>query len=202
MDFMQDEAVQRSRRVSRKEIRMNFIDIAKKRYSVRKYAAKQIEKEALDQILEAGRIAPSACNLQPYCVLVLQTEESLKKLSRAANVFFAPTVLVICADTTEVWTRKFDGKKTTDIDASIATDHMMLQATELGVGSLWVCKFEPDVLSQSFHLPPHIVPINILALGYSLDEAKSPNRHISCRKPIRDLVYYEEYKGIDKKSNI
>ena len=177
---------------------MNFIDLAKTRYSVRKYSDKQIEKDVLDQILEAGRVAPSACNLQPYKILVLQTEEGLKRLSRAANIFFAPTALVICADTTEAWTRKFDGKKTTDIDASIATDHMMLQATELGVGSLWVCKFEPDILSQAFHLPKNIVPVNILALGYSLDEAKSPNRHIACRKPIRDLVFYEEFKMNDK----
>lgn len=173
---------------------MNFLDLAKKRYSVRKYSAKQIEKEVLDQILEAGRVAPSACNLQPYKILVLQTEDGLKKLSRAANVFFAPTVLVICGDTKEAWTRKSDGKKSIDIDASIVTDHMMLQATELGVGSLWVCKFESDILSREFHLPKNIVPVNILALGYSLDEVKSPTRHIACRKPIRDLVFYEEYK--------
>ena len=87
--------------------------------------------------------------------------------------------------------RPFDKKQTGDIDTSILTDHMMLQATELGLGSVWICYFKPDVIRREFGLPENLEPVNILAVGYSDEEAADPERHKDMRIPISQLVSYE-----------
>ena len=94
-------------------------------------------------------------------------------MSKAANVYHAPLVIVVCADHDKAWVRPFDHKQTCDIDASILTDHMMLQAADLGLGSVWICYFKPDVLRKEFGIPENLEPVNILAVGYS-DETPSP----------------------------
>lgn len=145
---------------------MSLLDIAKKRYSVRKYEDKPVEKEKLEKILACAHVAPTAANLQPVKLLVVQDKERLKSIAKAGNIYNAPLAIIVCADHSKAWTRPFDNKQTTDIDASILTDHMMLQATELGLGTVWVCFFKPDVIKKEFQLPDNLEPINILAIGY------------------------------------
>ena len=88
-------------------------------------------------------------------------------------------------------TRPFDSKQTTDIDATILTDHMMLQATELGLGTVWVCYFRPDVIKKEFQLPDNLEPINILVIGYGREKPADPERHLTTRIPIEELVSYD-----------
>ena len=95
----------------------------------------------------------------------------------------------MCADTSTAWTRQFDGMKTTDIDASIITDHMMPTATELGLGSVWISYFKPDVIKEEFHLPLGLEPINILARGYTKEKAGA-NRYESQRIPMNEFVSF------------
>lgn len=83
-----------------------------------------------------------------------------------------------------------DNKQSADIDATILTDHMMLQATELGLGSVWVCYFKPDVIKKEFDLPDNLEPINISTIGYAKDEQAAPDRHSATRIPIDQLVSY------------
>ncbi|MDE6907543.1 MAG: nitroreductase family protein, partial [Lachnospiraceae bacterium] len=83
-------------------------------------------------------------------------------------------------------------KQTVDIDASILTDHMMMEATELGLGSVWVCYFKPDVIRQEFRLPDTLEPINILAIGYANGNPADPERHQSQRISLNELVHYEK----------
>ncbi|WP_163195193.1 nitroreductase family protein [Clostridium thermarum] len=168
---------------------MEFLQLAKKRYSVRKYQSRKVEPEKLMKILEAARVAPTGANTQPQRLIVVQEQEGLEKLKKAANVFGSPLAIIVCGDHKVVWKRPFDGKDILDIDASIVTDHMMLQATELGLGTLWVCYFDPDVLRKEFELPDHIEPINILAIGYADGEPASPERHDKTRKPIEHILY-------------
>ncbi|MDE6150044.1 MAG: nitroreductase family protein, partial [Ruminococcus sp.] len=125
---------------------MSFSQLIQKRYSVRNYTTQQVEEEKLNAILEAGRLAPTAANLQPVKVIVVKSCEAMTKIKKAANIYNAPLALIVCADHKTAWTRPFDEKQTTDIDATIITDHMMIQATELGLGSVWICYFKPDVL--------------------------------------------------------
>jgi nitroreductase len=172
---------------------MSFLELAKKRFSVRKFEAKKVEKEKLLQILEAGRIAPTAANYQPQRIIVVQEEAGLVKLKKAANIYEAPLSVIICADHNTAWKRSFDGKSTVDIDASIVTDHMMMEATELGLGTVWICNFKPDVLKKEFNMPDHIEPVNILVIGYGAGKIASPERHDKARKPIQETVFYESF---------
>ena len=170
---------------------MDFINIAKQRHSVRSYTNQKVEPEKLEQILEAAHVAPTAANLQPVHLLVVQSEEGLAKISKAAGIYGAPLAIIVCADHNKAWTRPFDKKQSGDIDASILTDHMMLQATELGLGTVWVCYFQPDVLKQEFNLPANLEPVNILVVGYSDEEDADTNRFDSQRIPMSQLVSYE-----------
>ena len=172
---------------------MKFIELAKERYSVRSYSPKKIEDEKLQLILQAGRVAPTACNNQPQRVLVIQSEKGLAKVAETApsKMFGAPCVIVVCADRTKTWIRPYDGMNSADIDASIVTDHMMLQATELGIGSVWICGFNSEKVKEVFNLPEGIEPINILALGYTEETPQSSERHATRRKKLSETVFYE-----------
>lgn len=170
---------------------MSFIEIAKKRYSVRNYKDQKVEEEKLHKILEAARVAPTAANLQPIRLIVVQSKEGLEKIGKGANLYGAPLAIIVCADHSKVWVRPFDKKQTADIDASILTDHMMLQATELGLGSVWICYFKPDVIREEFGLSDELEPINILAVGYSDKGSADPERHSQTRISLEELVSYE-----------
>lgn len=172
---------------------MNFIETAKKRYSCRAYKQDKVEKEKLELILEAAHVAPTGANRQPHKLIVVQNNESLKKVSNAADIYGAPLAIVVCADESKAWKRPFDGKRLTDIDASIVTDHMMLQATELGLGTVWVCYFKPDVLKHELNIPDNLEPINILVIGYANDQSLGQERHKKTRKPLSDIVVYETF---------
>lgn len=167
---------------------MEFVELAEKRYSVRNYTSEKVEEAKLTKILQAAHAAPTAANLQPVRLLVLQTETQLKKLEKAANVYHAPLAIVVCADGKKAWTRPYDGKQTTDIDASIMTDHMMLEATDLGLGSVWIGIFKPDVIKAEFGLPDNLEPISILAVGYAEKKQEDTKAHLSTRISLDELV--------------
>jgi nitroreductase len=173
--------------------KMDFMELAKKRYSVRKYETRKVEKEKLMKILEAGRIAPTGANTQPQRMIVVQEEEGLDRLSKCANVYGAPLAIIVCVDHKATWKRPFDKKDIADIDVSIVTDHMMLQATELGLGTVWICYFDPEVVRKEYNLPDDVEPVNILAVGYASGESQSPDRHDKARNPLESMVFYETY---------
>ncbi len=172
---------------------MNFLELAKKRCSVRKFETKKIEEEKILKILEAGRVAPTAANYQPQRVLVIREDAGFSKLKKSANVYGAPLAVIVCADHGEAWKRPYDGKGMVDIDATIVTDHMMMEATELGLGTVWICYFKPDVLRNEFKIPDHVEPVNILAIGYPAGPLASPDRHDQGRKPSKETVVYESF---------
>lgn len=172
---------------------MNFLDLAKRRYSARNYQSRPVEPEKIQAILQAGRVAPTACNNQPQKILVIQSPEGLAKIAKAYKPVSAPAALIICADHQESWHRSYDGKDSADIDASIVTDHMMLCAADLGLDSVWLCAFKPAILREEFNIPDHFEPINILLLGYSAVGAPSADRHETLRKPLSETVFYEKF---------
>ncbi len=169
---------------------MDFISLAKRRFSVRSYSNREIEPEKLRYILEAAHVAPTAANLQPVRLLVVQSESGLENLRKAANLYGAPLAVIVCADRSRAWVRPFDGKQSGDIDASILTDHMMLAATEQGLGSVWICFFKPDIVRYAFDLPETLEPVNILAFGYTDEPPADPARHAQTRIPLGELVSY------------
>lgn len=156
---------------------MDFLDLAKERYSVRKFSDKKIEPATIELILEAGKLAPTACNFQPQRILVIDDEIGLIKLKRCTPYHFdAPFAMLICYDNTVSWKRKYDGKDGGDVDASIVTTHMMLEIANLGLGTTWVGSFDPDAIKEEFNLPENIIPVALLPIGYpAKDSQPSPN---------------------------
>lgn len=167
---------------------MGFLDLARQRHSVRAYTPEAIEEEKIEAIIEAGRVAPTAANLQPVRIIVLNSQEKLAKASKASNLHEAPLAFLICVDHSQVWRRPYDGQTTAHIDAAIVTDHMMMEATDLGLGSVWICYFDPEVISAEFELSKNIEPVNILAVGYSSQPPASLDRHNTERISSDDLV--------------
>lgn len=172
---------------------MSVLETVKKRYSVRNYQDRQVEEEKLQKLLEAARVAPSAHNKQPSRLLVVREKAGLEKLKKGANVHEAPLAIIVLGDSKDVWVRPYDQKNTLDIDASIVADHIVLTATELDLGTLWVCYFDPEVIRKEFNLPVEIEPITIIGVGYAAGEVKSPDRHNETRKPLKDIVVWESY---------
>lgn len=172
---------------------MDFLKLAKKRYACRKYLSRQVEPEKLELILEAGRVAPTGANRQPQRLVVVQSKEGMERLARCTRDFGAPTAVIVCADTSEAWTRKYDGKNISDIDASIVTDHMMLAAASLNLDTLWICMFKPEAVREEFALPANVEPVNILLIGYGYGPAADPNRHDTLRKPLSATVFHERF---------
>ncbi len=172
---------------------MTFIELAKRRYSCRNYDLRPVEKDKLELILEAGRIAPSAVNYQPWHFIVNQGKENLKKIYGVYHrewLQTAPCVIVVCGDHNQSWKRKQDGKDHCDIDIAIAVDHMTLQATELGLATCWICNFDKEKTIETLNLPSYLEPIVILPVGYPLDQP-DPFRHGEKRKTIQDIVSFE-----------
>lgn len=170
---------------------MSVLEVAKKRYSVRSYEERPVEEEKLQKLLEAARVAPSAHNKQPSRLLIIREKEGLEKLKKGANVYGAPLAIIVVGDTETAWVRPYDQKNSLQIDASIVTDHIILTATELGLGTLWVCYFNPEVIRQEFNLPTNLEPVNIIGIGYAAGQAKLPDRHAETRKPLKDIVIWE-----------
>jgi len=171
----------------------SFLDLAKSRYSVRKYENRAVEAEKLSAILEAGRIAPTAANQQPCIFLVLNNEDAIEKLYKACNPHGAPLAIVVCADKKSVWIRPFDKASMADIDSSIAADHMMLCAQDLGLSSCWITYFDPSIVRKEFKIPDNLIPVNILSIGYGADEPQSPDRFAQTRKPLDSIVKYSSF---------
>jgi nitroreductase len=170
---------------------MNLSDIIKKRYSVRAYKDTKIEKELLFEILEAGRLAPSAVNFQPWHFIVVQNKEVLTQLYKCYDRSWfrtAPVIIVACADHSQSWKLASDGKDSADIDLAIAIDHITLKATELGIGTCWVCNFNVTCCSNLLQLPANIEPVALLPFGYP--NSKRPDKK---RKPIDEIVHFDRF---------
>ena len=175
---------------------MSFLDLAKKRYSVRKYKKIPVEEEKLNQVLEAGRVAPSAVNYQPLYFVVVRDKTLLKDIATTyerAWILQAPVIIVICGDHNRSW-RRPDGKDHLDIDAAIAIDHMTLAAADIGLGTCWVCMFDSMLCHKILELPSNIETIALLPLGYQADIADI-NRHETKRKSIEEMVRHDGFNN-------
>lgn len=172
---------------------MDFLKLAEQRYSVRKFSDRPLEPEKIERILEAGRLAPTACNKQPQRVLVINGEQSAAKMRMCTGSHFnAPAGLLVCYDRDECWVRDYDGKPSGDIDASIVATHMMLEAAELGIGTTWVMHFIPEAVRCEFALPENIEPVALLVMGYPADDAVPSPMHAKSRTN-EELVVYDRF---------
>lgn len=176
---------------------MEFIALAKERYSVRKFSEKAIEKEKLDLVLKAGQLAPTAVNFQPQRILVINSESALAKLKECTPYHFnAPAALLVCYDKTVSWERKYDNKNSGEVDASIVATHMMLEAAEIGLGSTWVMNFDPEKMRETYHIPNNFESVVLLVMGYPADDAV-PNKAHEQRNKIDSTVFYNDFSCLE-----
>ena len=147
---------------------MNFSELIKDRYSVRKYKTDAIPTEILDRIIEAGMYAPTACNNQPQKIYVARSKEAIDKLKECTPFTFdAPVVMVVGYDKTRSWQNKrMPGYESGETDAAIVTTHMMLSAWNEGIGSCWVRGFDKNAVAKVFELPDNLEPVAMLPIGY------------------------------------
>ncbi|MEN7973005.1 MAG: nitroreductase family protein [Verrucomicrobiota bacterium] len=171
---------------------MRFIELAEKRRSIRGYKSDPVPEVLLDEVLQAGNLAPTAKNLQPFHFIVVRDPEKLAGLAIAYPAPFfreAPVVIVVCAEASQGWTRdRYDGKNYCEVDAAIATDHMTLAAADLGLGTCWIAAFDPVKVAEVMDLPGGVETIALLSLGYP----NEPGRE-KVRKSLEELVHYEQW---------
>lgn len=174
---------------------MEFLEMARKRYSVRRFdTVKKIEEEKINRILEAAQLAPSAHNFQSERILVLESEETLLKLRDCTPChYYAPLAFVISYDRNVCWKREADGASSGQIDASIAAVHMMYEAFEQGIGCTWVMGFHEQVLKTTYNMPEALEPVAILVCGYPSSDVRPSSRHAK-RESLDVLVKYNSYE--------
>lgn len=167
---------------------MEFKEVVKNRYSCKKYADKKLEPEKLAAILEAGRLAPTAKNLQEQHIYVLESEQALKQVDAVTPCRYgAPTVLAVAFDSKNVYTYP-GGRRDSGIeDAAIVATHMILAAADEGVNSCWLNNFDPDKLKAGLGLPEHEEILMLMDLGYAAEGAGPLPNHDK-RKPLSETV--------------
>ncbi|MDE6303963.1 MAG: nitroreductase family protein [Paramuribaculum sp.] len=167
-------------------------NVIKSRKSTRRYLPDNVDRDLVNAVLDAARLAPSACNLQPWRFYVITREmtelhQAVIKSYDRSWIAEAPVYIVACGDHSQAWHRA-DGKDHTDIDVAIAVEHICLAAESLGLATCWVCNFLAPELSEALHLPETMEPVAIIPLGYS---AKAPDTYRNTpRKSLDEIVQW------------
>ncbi|MCK4715326.1 MAG: nitroreductase family protein [Candidatus Marinimicrobia bacterium] len=169
---------------------MEFRELIKTRESVRNYDSKKsIPRDVLNRILEAGRLAPSAANRQPWKFLLISSTEMLNKVRMCyKGEWFrkAPHILVVMGNRDDAWVRRYDGYNSIETDLTIAMDHLILAAANEGVGSCWIAAFDPVILRKSLDLKENEVVFAITPLGYPEDSYQAGQ--VKNRRDISEVV--------------
>lgn len=169
---------------------MDFLKLAEARRSVRAYRSIPVEEDKLSQVLEAARLAPTASNLQPFRLIVIHTRGKEAQLRRVYDKEWfvqAPLLICACGVPAEAWVRE-DGTSLHQVDVAIVMDHLILAATDLGLGTCWVAAFDVRAAREVFGIPTVVEPLVMTPLGYPADEPPP-----KMRRPTADLVRYEHW---------
>ena len=167
---------------------MEFNDVLNRRYSCRAFAARGVEQEKVDRILEAGRIAPTAVNKQPVHIWAVsnpQTLEAIKGVTRSN--YGAPLILVVGCRPAEAWVRRYDGKNGAEVDAAIVATYLMLAAENEGLATLWVGSFDPALLRDILPGAEDYELVAMINVGYPAPESKPSAMHCE-RKTMEEFV--------------
>lgn len=169
-----------------------FMDLARDRYSCRCYDGVPVPDNTVRNILEAARMAPSACNRQPWLFVVANTPELAQVIASAYDrewIRTASTFIIACGDHGQSWHRA-DGKNHCDIDVAIAAEHICLAASSMGLATCWVCNFDKEKIIRGFDLPGNIEPIAIIPVGRAAEEMPAPQKK---RKTLEEITVWGKY---------
>ncbi len=160
------------------------------RRSIRRYDDRVVEKDKIIKLLKAGMAAPSACNLQPWEFIVVTDKEQLRRLEENAPNYNAPVAMIVCANTKSIPWEGSDWK----LDCSAAVENMMIAASALGLGSVWIGMFGMEAVRKQFNIPEDIHVMSVVYFGYPV-KAKS-----SATKYNEEAVYWQKYDPSRKRS--
>lgn len=167
---------------------MDFRELISRRYSCKSYSPRGIDDAVLTRILEAGRLAPTAKNLQEQHIYVATSAGAIAAIDAATHSRYgAPVVLVVAFDKNNVYTYPGGNRDSGIEDVTIVATHMMLAAADEGVDSCWVNSFDPDALAAALGLPENESILMLLDLGYA-SEGAGPLPNHSRRKPLDETV--------------
>jgi nitroreductase len=163
-----------------------FLKLAESRFSCRKFTSAGVEPCDIDQILQAAIAAPTAMNKQPLHVWVVKSPEALLKLKEATQYTYdAPVVFMVGCDPSKAWVRKYDGKNGAEVDAAIVGTHIMMEAADLGLGSVWVGSFDPAKIKTLFPQTAGYEMVALFPVGHPAVETSSLH---AVRKPKEEFV--------------
>ena len=201
---------------------MDFMDISKKRITVRRFSRTPVEEDKIQKILEAGRWSPTAVNGQPQRILVLNTPESLAKVREfcsfgydqkyvdlakecddkdngKVNFYYgAPLVLFVSYDKTACWTHPQSGESSGATDATIVATHMMLEAASIDLGTVWISYFDKAKARELLRLPETWEPVCMLYIGYPAEDFKPNPRLSGHRKPLSETCFYNTIPSMEE----
>lgn len=169
---------------------MQLKKLIEDRYSVRAFLPQTVETEKVNYVLDCARMAPSACNYQPWKFYIVTDKRTIESIHESYNREWfksASLYIIVCKDCNTSWKRKnTDNKDFGDVDAAIAAEHICLAAAETGLGTCWVCNFDPDILRKALQLPKQLEAIAIFPLGYiDKENSSAPEKK---RKPLSDIT--------------
>ena len=167
---------------------MEFNDVLQRRYSCRAFESTPVEKDKVDRILEAGRIAPTAVNKQPVHIWAVSNPDTLEAIKGVTRSNYdAPLILVVGCRPSDAWVRRYDGKNGADVDASIVATYLMLAAENEGLATLWVGSFDPALLSDLLPDAESYEPVAMINVGYPAAESTPSPMH-GTRKSAYEFV--------------
>jgi nitroreductase len=175
---------------------LDFLELVRKRRSIRRYSPAPLPKDTLETVLEAARLAPSSGNKQCWRYVIVTERDIKRKLAEAGEMFAdeAPVIIVACADPTA--SHRQAGMDHYLVDIGISFEHLILAATSLGLGTCWIGGFDEEIFKKILDVPDDVRVVAYTPLGYP-DEKKG---RVFARKPLRDICFYEKYG--QKKSQV
>ncbi len=170
----------------------SFMDLIEKRKSIRSYKPQDVEEEKLNYILQAFRKAPSAKNLQPWKLIIVKNKKKIGDLSIACNnqtfLSEAPILIVACAKEDEAYGVMGGYMNSYPVDIALALEHLILAATEKGLGTCWIGAFKEKLVKDLLNVPDNVRVVAITPVGYPAVEGRTRGR-----KPISKIVCYDKY---------
>ena len=168
----------------------NFLNLSESRFSVREYSQKPIEQEKINALLRVAQLSPTAANKQPQKIFIITKDIDKQKLREVTKYTFdAPMFFLICCDKDKAWKHKTEEYYSTEIDGTIVATNIMLEAHDLGLGSVIVRSFQTKKLKELFSLTENMIPIVLLPIGYPKENTKPSESHFQ-RKDIEEMVEY------------
>lgn len=174
-------------------MKQTFHDIVANRYSCRHYSQEPVSQEQILEILECARLAPSACNRQPWKFMVITAPEELSAVHASYNrdwIKEAPVAIIVLGNRNEAWHRSYDEYDATDIDIAITTEHICLAATSMGLGTCWICNFDPIILRTGMNIPDEWEPLAIIPVGKPAEDIAIPEKK---RKNNDEIIQWGKF---------